>query len=253
MSTIPTIYDDHFRGHRNLNSGQRKNTESTLDEFLSAAKVDIIAIENVAVQTQGSPAVVQLIQAGQPTATNTLDVGADTYEADGSGSNINFVIGGTAEATMDNLLAASVASGTENLYWDKLSATTLRLRSADAPQGTVIGGSPAIDLDASSITNYSFDVGDVSMATLGGKAASSVSTVSTKITITTAMVTTGTIRIACPFTPTTYQVTAVSSAGALKIAMTDTFVITGDDIVITLNGGGSDLANTDVLHLNISS
>ena len=73
----------------------------------------------------GAIACLGITQAGQPVATETVTIGADVYEFDGVGGNINVVIAGTAEGTMDNLLAAAVASGTENLFWSKLSATQI--------------------------------------------------------------------------------------------------------------------------------
>lgn len=199
-------------------------------------------------QSQGASASAVIIQAGQPVAAETITIGADVYEADGAGANINFVIAGGAEATMDNLLAAAVANGTENLFWDKLSATTLRIRAADAPQGTIIGADPNILL-ANTLTNYTFNVGAVNLNTLAGKAAAQQVMAATTLTITAAMITATLARVSFPFTPTSLQVTVFDSTGALKMACTDTFVITGDDVVITLAGGGGDLANTDVVHI----
>jgi hypothetical protein len=201
------------------------------------------------VQAEGSSAVAVMIQAGQPTTLDTITVGADVYEVDGVGANINFALGGSAAATLAALLAAAVANGTENLFWDSPTATTLRLRAADAPQGNIIGSDPSIVLDASSMTNYSFDCGDVNMNTLAGDAAAKKATAITSLTITTAMITAGEVRVSFPFTPTTFQVTAVNATGTLENAITDTFAITGDDILITLNGAGGDLANTDVVHI----
>jgi hypothetical protein len=201
------------------------------------------------VESEGSAAVVRAIQGGQPVATETLVVGADVYEADGAGANINFVIAGTAEATLDNLLAAAVASGTENLYWDKLSATELRIRAADAPQGTVIGSSPSIVLDASGITNWSFDVGDVNMNTLAGLASAKQAMAAIVLTVTAAMVATGSVRVSFPFTPRVIQVFVANATGAAELAYTDTFVISGDDVIITLNGGANDIAATDVAYI----
>lgn len=196
----------------------------------------------------GVAAVVQLVQGGQPTTLDTLTVGADTYEVDGVGANINFALAGTAALTLDALLAAAVASGTENLFWDKLNATTLRLRAADGPQGNIIGSDPSIVLDASSMTNYTFDAGNVNMNTLAGKAAGQ-SLSATTLTITAAMVAAGSVRISAPFTPTGFQVTAVDATGAPILALTDTLVLAGDDLLITLNGGVGDLAATDVVHV----
>lgn len=196
-------------------------------------------------QAEGSAAAATLIQAGQPTASHTLTVGSDVYEADGAGANINFVIAGSAEATMDNLLAAAQASGTENLKWDKLDATHLRIRNADAPDGNVLAGDQSIALDASSMANYSFDVGDVNMNTLAGLAGGTKQVFSTAVlTITTAMITATEARISFPFTPASFTFSAVTSAGVPVAFTADTIAISGDDIELGL---GTDLANGDIL------
>lgn len=195
----------------------------------------------------GSPASTTLLQGGQPSANDTLDVGADTYEFDGTGTaNINVTIGGTAEATLDNLLAAAVANGTENLLWDKLDATHLRLRNADAPQGNLLAGEQDIAIDASGATNWSCEAGDVNMNTLGGAAAGTAEMASTTLTITTAMITATTARVSFTFTPRVVQFSAYTSAGVVKAFTADAVNIVGDDVVLTL---GTDLANTDVVHI----
>lgn len=201
-------------------------------------------------QSDGCAASAVIIQAGQPVATETLTIGADVYEADGAGGNINFVIAGTAALTLDNLLAAAVAYGTENLFWEKLSATTLQISAANGPQGTIIGSDPSIAIVSAAMTNYSFNVGDVNLNTLAGKASAQQSTCSTTLEITAAMITATTARISFPFNPSGFHVTVVDSAGALQMGGTDNYVIDGNDIVITLGAGGApDLTATDVVHI----
>jgi hypothetical protein len=194
--------------------------------------------------SQGVAASAVLIQAGQPTTLDTLTIGSDVYEVDGVGSNINFALGADAEGSLDNLLAAAVASGTENLYWDKLSATQLRLRSASDAQGTITGADPSIAIDTSSMTNWSCNAGDVDMNTLAGKAAGETSLSAAVLTITTAMITAGVARISFPFTPTAFTFSAVDATGVPQAFTADTLEIDGDDVVVGL---GTDLANTDVL------
>lgn len=58
MSTIATIESGHFEGGKNLNAGQRRLEDATLEELLAAAKVDILALEGVDATTkQGEEAV----------------------------------------------------------------------------------------------------------------------------------------------------------------------------------------------------
>lgn len=195
------------------------------------------------VQMEGSAAVVLLVQSGQPVANDTLDIGADTYEFDGVGGNINVTIGGDAETTLDNLISAINTSGTENLAAIKSGTTIAIIRSATAPGGTVVGADPDIALDASSATNYAFNEGDVNMNTLGGVAATKTATACAVLTITTAMITATTARLAFPFTPRGFTISATSS-GVPVAFTTDTAAISGDDIVLGL---GTDLANGDVV------
>ena len=197
-------------------------------------------------QSEGSSAVVQLVQSGQPVAADTLTVGGDVYEADGAGANINFVVAGTAEATMDNLLAAAVASGTENLFWDKLGATHLRIRAADAPQGNIIGSAPSVLLDASSLTSYVFDAGDVNMNTLAGQAAAKTAMACARLVITTAMITATEVRISFPFNVSRFTFSATSAGIPVSFTATtgDSFTIDNGDVLIGL---GSDLANGDIV------
>jgi hypothetical protein len=195
---------------------------------------------------QGSAAVAQIIFAGQPLTTETIDIGGDTYTVDGAGA-FGFALAGSAELTMDNLLAAIQADGTENLVADKLSATTLRLRSAAAPNGAVAAADPDIALDASGITNVSFDVGDVNMNTLAGHAAGETSIDVASIAITADMITATEVRVAFPFTVARFSVQVLTAAGAFKAGVTDTFAIANGDVLITLAGGGGDLAATDVV------
>jgi hypothetical protein len=217
-----------------------------LTAHLSGIDLELVDV----VQDEGSAACAILTQSGQPNVNDLLVVGADTYEFDGALGNINVAIGGSAAATLAALLTAAQTDPlvTEPLFWDSPSATTLRLRAADAVQGNIIGSSPSIVLDASGVTaaNYDFNCGNVNMNTLAGKAAGKKASCSTVLVITTAMITATTARISFPFTPTSFQVTCTDATGAGLFPTTDTFAIDGDDIVITL---GVDLANTDVVHI----
>lgn len=247
--TLAAIDAGHYDGNANLNKGSRSGTEAViLEETANAIVTQVNAIDNELVdvaQSEGSAAVVVAVQSGQPTTADTLTVGSDIYGVD-SGGTIQFALGGTAELSLDALLAAAVASGTENLFWDKIDATHLRIRNADAPQGNIVGGSPSVVLDASSMTNWVFDAGDVNMNTLAGKAAAKQAFAAVALTITTAMITATAVRISFPFTPTTYQAWLVNASGLPQIWSADTFVITGDDIIVST---GTDFANTDVLHI----
>lgn len=197
-------------------------------------------------QSKGSVAIVILKQVGQPDSNDTLVVGGDTYEIDGVGGNINVAKGGDAAATLDNLLAEAIAHGTASLLWDKLDATHLRLRSAAAPNGAVAAADPAIGIDASNLTNWSADSGNVNMNTLAGKAVGQQSFCATKLALNAGHAAEGSVRVAFTFAPSVIHVTAFTAAGAVKATAAATFVVSGNEIIITLNGA---LVATDVLHI----
>lgn len=246
MTTIPNIDNDHFRGMGNLTLGNRIEGDSILAEILNAAKTDVEAIEAELVdvmQMEGSVAIVRFVQSGQPSASDTLDIGADTYEFDGTGSNINVTIGADAEATLDNLISAINTSGTESILAEKFNATTTTIKSASTPGGTVIGANPDITIDASGATNYVCMEGNINMNTLAGVAAAKTATSCATLTITTAMISSGSVRISFPFTPRGFTFSATSS-GVPVTFTADSLAISGDDILLLL---GTDLANGDIV------
>jgi hypothetical protein len=194
----------------------------------------------------GAVAVLEIEQSGVPVAGQLLTIGADVYEADGAGANINFVIA-AAEPTMDNLLAAAVANGTENLFWDKIDATHLRLRSADGPQGNVVPGDPALAV-SENLANYLLSTGTPgNLNTEGGRAAGvSLHSVST-ILVTAAHAAIGQIRLALPFTAARFIVQVRTAAGLLLNPAADAFTIAGGNIFITLAGGAGNIAAGDTV------
>lgn len=198
-------------------------------------------------EDQGAVACLLIEQAGVPVAGQLLTIGADVYEADGAGANINFVIG-AAEATMDNLLAAAVAHGTEDLFWDKLDATHLRLRSADGPQGTVIAADPNLAV-STNLANYTLSTGTPgNLNTQGGRAAGLSRRSVSVVTVTAAHVAQAEIRFCFPFNVARIgSIQILTATGALTMAGADTFTIANNDVLCTLAGGGGDIAATDIV------
>lgn len=263
MAQLPgtPLVRDRFQGARAI--GQVGSRE--LVEELNAL---------AAVQTKdlGSAASAEATFAGQPTATDTLVIGADTYEfvaAAGDVADDAYIaveIGSDAEETLDNLVLGinatyrpnqhptifktdsvtpALANGTENLVADKLGTTVCRLRSAVAPGGAVVGADPSIALDASSATNISFNTGDVNMNTLAGKVESTAREIGmAQLTITTAMITATKARISFPFTVAGFVLQGRTALGVPVAQTADTFLIDNGDVLLGL---GTDLANTDVV------
>jgi len=206
------------------------------------------------IKHSGSVAVAQIIQGGQPVAAETITIGADVYEADGAGANINYVIAGNANDTHANLLAAIVGNGTEPLFADLMSVTNIRLRSADGPQGNIMAANPAIVLNNNAMTNVDFDCGNVNMNTLGGHIGASAQMDDTRITINAGHAAAGEVRVSFPFPVVIFHVSEFSAAGVQKGASNDTFAVDNGDVLIGLSGAGVDpLVATDIVSVIVFS
>lgn len=203
---------------------------------------------------EGSPASFSLIFAGGanvPIANETITIGADVYEWNGAGANINVAIAaGDSEGCLNNLLAAAVASGSEMLLWEKVSATELRITYADAPQGNPIPGSKDIAISEAS-TNVSLDTGTPSnLNTQAGHSASPQRNGYTSLTIVAGMVVgSNTKRLRFGFTVVRFRAWVMSATGVLRSGLSDTFTIDNGDVLITFAAGGAaDLVATDIVH-----
>jgi hypothetical protein len=182
-----------------------------------------------------------------------LTIGADVYEFDGAGANINVAIGGSAVVTRANLIMAINGSGTEKVFADEI-VTAVRIRAADAAGGNVVGKSPNIVL-AESITHVAdiWDVGNVNMNTLGGVLSGSGQVGCTALTVTAAMIANG-ARVDFPFTPSHIVVQVWTSANILRAYGTDSFVIGNDGVAITFGGNPSpDIQATDIVRIIVYS
>lgn len=206
----------------------------------------------VAQGSAGQVSCLGITQSGQPLANELLTIGADVYEFDGVGANINVPISLVdAEGTLDNLLAAAVASGTENLFWTKLSATQLLLLNADGPQGTVTPGSQNIAC-VEAVTNYVLNPPTpTNLNQLGGVAATPQQSAHTSLTVQANMVSAGaTVRLYFPFLVARFFVQVMTAAGAVRSGYTDTFTLDSGDVIVTFAAGGAgDLVATDVVHV----
>lgn len=215
---------------------------------------------------QGSVAVARLLMANQPADGDTIGIGADTYSFTDTGVNtvvnndahIAVVIGGSAAATRANLIAAingagtagatvtladavtpALEDGTENLLADEVG-TTVRIRSASAPGGTVSGADPSIVL-AESITDAAdvWDVGAVNMNTLAGAVKALRLEATAVLTITAAMIT-NKVRVDFPFTVTGFLCQVRGSTGGLRTGVIgDLAVVDTGGILLTFDGGAA--------------
>jgi hypothetical protein len=203
--------------------------------------------------------VVTLVQAGQPVAAETLVIGGDTYTARAPGAlgPFEFEISAVnAETTMDNLLAKIVANGTALIVADKISATELRLRAAATANGVPLASNPNIAV-TENLTNYLSNAAAHGAAgnfnTMGGRAAGLRRHVSAQLTVTTAMIAVGAVRIAFPAAVVAIvSAEAFTAAGEYKALGADHFTIANNDVLLNFHGGGGDLANTNVVRLIVA-
>ena len=217
-----------------------------------------------------------------PTTTNHVDIGGtDVYEFVTSGdttavvTNIAVTLTGALATNLQALADAinKVATdpnpdvlafgggsqapgvGTENVL-ATVTAGGITLEHADAPGGTAVASAAALAL-AMTMTSGSnvWRPGHTNMNVLGGRVASPPGVFTTQVPITTALIdTAGVLTLAFPRTITGFTAQAVISAtGILRslCAGTDVFVITGPELAVTMNGGGSanNLHDGDVLHV----
>jgi len=239
------------------------STARGFDPDLTVTELMTARMATRTISDPGSVAVVELTQAGQPNPGDTLVVGGDIYTAIAPGpvAPMQFVIdGGGAAVTFANLLAAVTFTGlggpTENLFWDEVVAsTTLRARSADAPQGNVISAVPNIALSALLLTNYAFDCGDVNMSTLAGRAPAVIQTASASLTINADHITATRARISFPFAVARFEVSIITAGGVPKSGGADVFTIANGDVLISGLGaaGAPDIVATDIVNVTAYS
>lgn len=179
-------------------------------------------------------------------ANDTITIGADVYEADGVGANINFaIVGGDPGLTMANLIVAINTSGTENVFAsvDSVVATIMVIENADAPGGTPTVGTANIAL-AEAITPAG-DIWDQANLNATGSARFSDRAEGTLVVDAT-NVAAAPLKIELSFTPTELEWAAFTAAGVPE-PTTATGVITAGQLVFTLGTGGTPLVATDFI------
>lgn len=223
----------------------------------------------------GSIPVAILGMATEPTATDTVVIGADTYEfvatagAVTDDSYIAVELTGTVADTVDNLVdainavdpdnlhanitniattAPALANGTEYVLATEVGSTIV-VQYANGPGGAARVGDPSIVL-GETLTDASdlWDVGNVNLNTLAGAALTARRQIVTSIAITAAMITAGSVRIDLPWQPTHFTFQGLTSAGVQRGVGADAVVAGATGLTVTLVGGVSpDLQATDVL------
>jgi hypothetical protein len=197
-----------------------------------------------------------------PTANDTIAIGGKTFKfvaALGVAvAQVQVKIGGTAAATLANLTAAINGGAGSGSTWleatiafaglvvaDAVTPTVLRLRNADARGGNAIAGVAVSTALAASITGGASAWSIANLSATGKSPGDVYQSVGT-VTITTAMITAGSIQIELPFAPTILIFQVVDGTGLLR-SITDLVTISANAINVALAGGASpSIQNGDV-------
>lgn len=192
----------------------------------------------------------RLLVTGQPNPAETLTIGADIYQFDGAAPRIPVAIGADATATRNNLITAINGSGTEDVVADAAGGD-MRVRTANAPGGAIAPAKPTLVL-ADAAANMAWDVGNIDVTDLAGRAPSTRRFCHTSVVVTAAMIVAGSLDTHFPFTIGSFVVMPLTAAGARRGVGADTYVAGADRLRITFGGGAApDLQAGDVLHFTV--
>lgn len=246
---------------------------------LDATEADVSAL------SEGFIAYNQISAAVNPTAGDRITVGADTYEFVAAGGNVSNngyigVVRGTNLATsMANLIAGIHASygsseltglfrtngttpalknGTTNVF-AFFASNVLHLVAAGAPGGTPVSGttpSIACSDNLTEVTAWTF--ANLNLSTASAIKHTKVARVT--FAVTAPQIAAGSVVVRVPAQSASMRVvaSATTAAGAQKALGADTVAVaavtgsaTLSNVTITLNGGGGDLAATDILFIEV--
>jgi len=115
------------------------NTQKLTGVASGTAAGEAVQYSQLANQLDGSVGVIEGDYVGQPGAGNTFTItsgGAIVYEWDGVGANVNVAIGGDADTSYANLLAA-IHGQAHNILFDVPAPGRIRIRTALTPGGAV--------------------------------------------------------------------------------------------------------------------
>lgn len=156
-----------------------------------------------------------LFLATLPTDTNTVTIGADVYEFEGVGANINVLKGASAAASRANLVIAINNEGTELVFADQPTtpATSVRIQPADR-----VGGTPQIGAGTDiAVSETLADAADVwNVANLNETGAPPYLKVARGVIVITAESLASLLTLELPFTPAVLAWSAFTTAGLPK-------------------------------------
>lgn len=275
----------------NFASGQFKKWAlagriSALESGAASQVSDLASAEaDVALLKEGHLAYNTIAIAVNPTATDTITIGADVYEFVAAGgdvaadTNIGVVRGADVATSMANLVkainagwlsyettglfqtdssTAALKNGTESVV-AFYAGGVLNISAADAPGGSLVSGT-APDIACSDalteVTAWAF--ANLNLSTGGAFQPTKVARVS--FAVTAGQISAGSVVVRVPVQSSAMvaKVEAFTAAGAVKAVGADTVAVaavtgstTLSDVTLTLNGGGGDLAATNVVFIEV--
>lgn len=186
----------------------------------------------------------------QPSNSDTLGIGADTYEFSSDGTvttgRRKVDIGVDAATTLASLVT-SINTATAAVK-ASVVGTFLLIQGASAAGGTPTPGAPSIAL-TESITDAAnvWESGVSNLNQSAGEAAGYKRRATAKVTVSSGLAAASTALLAqFDFTPTDFFIQIRDTNGAMKNTVSDRFTISGNGILITQNGA-THLAATDTV------
>lgn len=226
---------------------EANNTSDDAADVSLDARLDTVeSNELTRVRKPGIIPSARLVFTGNAVDTKTVTIAGEVWTSVAGAPAANeFQVGGGAEASIDNFVAAFNAGTTKNLKADKVGTDTFRIRLADAPNGNVIPGTTSMVLSETQ-DNATWNVANINET---GETDGIGLIAHKRIAMTTLNVA-GVLAVECPFTPKTVVAKLTTAAGIEK-AWSGTVTISGTTVLIDADAGASPAANTDILDLVI--
>lgn len=186
----------------------------------------------------------------QPSDTDTISIGADTYEFSSDGTvtagRRKVDIGVDAATTLASLIV-SINTATAAVNASSVG-TFLLIQNASAAGGTPTPGVPSVAL-TEAITDAAdvWEAGVTNLNQSAGEASGYKRRATAKITVSAGLAAVSAGLLAqFDFTPTDFFIQIRDTNGQIRFTVTDRFTISGNGILITQNGA-THLAATDIV------
>jgi hypothetical protein len=208
---------------------------------------------NQRARNRGVIAAARMAFSVNPTANDTIAIGSSTFKYVGvlgaAVAQTQILIGGNAAASLASTLNAingvtdaTVVPATTpfagSIVADAVTATVLRIQTANVQGGTAVPAVPSTTTLTASISGGASAWSIANLTAAGGKVLADQDISSGILTITAAMVTAGAFDVELPFTPTAVLWSGYASTGVLR-SVNEAVTISGSAIHLALAGGGS--------------